>query len=231
MNITNRTLDVLTNFARINDGLVIKKGRVLSTLSPGQQLFARAELDVDLPADVAIADLRFLIQCLRNMSAPAMEFTPTGITIREAAKGAKPTRQTVPVASPDLVNQKEINTADLPPVELTFQIEACDFEDMAQTATKMKYERVEIVGKDGIVTLNVGGRRSSKFAGISGWTREVGKTNDSFRYSFFTENWAMIRPDAYTVELTSEGIAHFVGGMIEYWAVVEEDSYFTKGSA
>ena len=230
MIITPRTMDILTNFVKINEGIVIRAGRTLSTIAPGKQLLAKADIDAEFPMDVAIADLRFLLQALKNMTQPVMKFDKAGrITITENAKGAKPTRQTIPISSPDLiVHPKVVET--MPSIDLTFQIEATDFDDMLTTATRMKYERIEIRGENGVVTLHVAGRRSSKFAGTSGWARDVGTTADTFNFSFFTENFGLIRPDAYTVEMSAEGIAHFVGGLIEYWAVVEEDSFFTPGT-
>ena len=54
MQISKETIDILKNFASINSNILIRKGKVLSTISTAKNIYARAEVAEDFPEEVAV---------------------------------------------------------------------------------------------------------------------------------------------------------------------------------
>ena len=57
MKLSDHTIEVLKNFATINQNLVIKEGSTLSTMSAMKNIVARATVAETFEKDVAIYDL------------------------------------------------------------------------------------------------------------------------------------------------------------------------------
>ena len=57
MKLSEHTTSVLKNFASINQNLVIKEGKTISTMSAMKNIVAKAEVDEDFPREIAIYDL------------------------------------------------------------------------------------------------------------------------------------------------------------------------------
>ena len=62
MQISKETIDILKNFASINSNILIRKGKVLSTISTAKNIYARAEVAEDFPEEVASLNTSILHQ-------------------------------------------------------------------------------------------------------------------------------------------------------------------------
>ena len=54
MKLSEHTTSVLKNFASINQNLVIKEGKTISTMSAMKNIVAKAEVDEDFPREIGI---------------------------------------------------------------------------------------------------------------------------------------------------------------------------------
>ena len=57
MNLSDNTVNILKNFAGINNSILVKQGNQLRTISVAKNILAEAEIPEDFPRDVAIYDL------------------------------------------------------------------------------------------------------------------------------------------------------------------------------
>ena len=57
MNLSENTVSVLKNYSTINQNLLIKPGKVLTTMSAMKNIVSRAEVEEDFPREMAIYDL------------------------------------------------------------------------------------------------------------------------------------------------------------------------------
>lgn len=64
MKLTNKTLQVLKNFASINNGLMVKEGSKQKTVSLTCDILAEADLDQEFPVEFAIYDLNGFLSLL-----------------------------------------------------------------------------------------------------------------------------------------------------------------------
>ena len=57
MELSDRTLNVLKNFANINSNIVFREGNVLKTISVAKNILAKVTLDETIDAEFGIYDL------------------------------------------------------------------------------------------------------------------------------------------------------------------------------
>ena len=86
MKLSNNTISVLKNYASINQNLVIKEGKEITTMSAMKNIIARAEVEEDFPQEVAIYDLNEFLSCISLFQSPNLEFESTFVTITEENK-------------------------------------------------------------------------------------------------------------------------------------------------
>ena len=75
MKISEHTTSVLKNFASINQNLVIKEGKTISTMSAMKNIVAKAEVDEDFPREIAIYDLNEFLAALSLFNNPVLDFS------------------------------------------------------------------------------------------------------------------------------------------------------------
>ena len=75
MKLSEHTTSVLKNFASINQNLVIKEGKTISTMSAMKNIVAKAEVDEDFPRQMAIYDLNEFLASLSLFTKPVLDFS------------------------------------------------------------------------------------------------------------------------------------------------------------
>ena len=67
MKLSEKTVNLLKNFASINQSIAFKKGNTLRTMSVMKNILAEAEIEEEFPKDFAIYDLvQFLEWCFSS---------------------------------------------------------------------------------------------------------------------------------------------------------------------
>ena len=64
MKLSEHTVSVLKNFASINQNLIIKKGKTLTTMSAMKNIIASASVEEDFPKEIALYDLNEFLASL-----------------------------------------------------------------------------------------------------------------------------------------------------------------------
>ena len=68
MKLSDITLELLKNFAGINNSILVKQGNKLRTISVAKNILAEADITEDFPKDVAIYDLNQFLNGLSPVS-------------------------------------------------------------------------------------------------------------------------------------------------------------------
>ena len=89
MELSEKTITVLKNFANINPSLVIRKGNKLRTVSPQKTILGEAVIEEEFPQDFAIYELNRLLGVLSLFQDPDLFFNEHYITIKSGATQSK----------------------------------------------------------------------------------------------------------------------------------------------
>jgi len=90
VDLSQNTLNILKNFATINNGIIIKKGNTLRTISNGENILATANVEESFPQTFAIYDLNQFIAGLSLFDSPSLVFDNADyVTIKDGRSRVK----------------------------------------------------------------------------------------------------------------------------------------------
>jgi len=216
MQISKETIDILKNFASINSNLMIRKGKTLSTISTGKNIFSKADVTEEFPLEVAIYDLNSLLALLTVMENQEVDFGEKSLTI---SKGNGKFEYFY--ASPSVIVAAPEKSIELDS-HYEFTLSADDVQMIMKAAAITGAPTITISGKEGKVTLNIGDKKNDT---ANTYKKSIGDSEHTFECHMAVENFKII-PDAYNVTISKKKAFQFKHATkaIEYFIAMEPDS-------
>ena len=157
MNLSEKTLTILKNFAGINNSILVKKGNSLRTISVAKNILAEAEIVEDFSRDFAIYDLNQFLNGLGLHQDPDLDFKEESyLTIREGKRRVK-----YFFADPNVIISPPDKEISLPTEDVHFQLDSVTLEKLLKAAAVYQLPDFSAVGGAGVVKLVV--RDKKKF--------------------------------------------------------------------
>ena len=196
MKLSKTTLDVLKNFAGINNSILVKKGNQLRTISVAKNILAEAEIEENFPREFAIYDLNQFLNGLDLHDDPDLDFSPDSyLTILEGKRRVK-----YFYADPQVIISPPEKEITLPSEDVHFHLESTSLEKLGKAAAVYQLPDICAVGEAGVVKLVV---RDKKNDTSNEYAIVVGETDQDFVFNFKVENIKII-PGAYDVVVSSK---------------------------
>ena len=220
MKLSDQTLNILKNFAGINNSILVKQGTQLRTISVAKNILAEAAIDEDFPRDFAVYDLNQFLNGLSLHQDPDLDFSPDSyISIKEGKRRVK-----YFYADPNVIVSPPEKEITLPSEDVHFQLESSSLEKLLKAAAVYQLPDLSAVGEAGVVKLVVRDKKndtSNEFAVV------VGETDKEFSFNFKVENIKII-PGAYDVVVSSKLLSQFTNSTynLKYFIALEPDSTF-----
>ena len=220
MKLSDQTLNILKNFAGINNSILVKQGTQLRTISVAKNILAEASIDEDFPRDFAVYDLNQFLNGLSLHQDPDLDFTPESyISIKEGKRRVK-----YFYADPAVIVSPPEKEITLPSDDVHFQLESSSLEKLLKAAAVYQLPDLSAVGEAGVVKLVVRDKKndtSNEFAVV------VGETDKEFSFNFKVENIKII-PGAYDVVVSQKLLSKFTNTNcdLKYYIALEPDSTF-----
>mgnify|MGYP002526370548 FL=1 len=223
MKVSERTTNLLKNYANINQSIEFREGNVLKTVSPLNTILASVEIEEEFPRTFPIYELSRFLGTLDLFNNPELDFTDNGVSItddnHEATYrycGSSSMFQTPP--------EKDIT---FPDAEINFELTQEQFRKTINAANTLGLPEVIVEGNGTDIQLVVSdtGNVSSDI-----FSTKVGATDKTFRMIFKTENLNKIMEGTYDVSLSSKRISHFTrrGDSLQYWIALEQNSTYEE---
>ena len=220
MNLTDKTLTVLKNFAGINNSILVKEGNQLRTISVAKNILAEAEIEEDFPRQFGIYDLNQFLNGLSLHQDPDLDFTPDSyLSIREGKRRVK-----YFYADPQVIIAPPEKEITLPSEDVHFQLESTSLEKLLKAAAVYQLPDFSVIGEAGVVKLVV---RDKKNDTSNSFSVIVGETEKEFVFNFKVENIKII-PGSYDVVVSSKLLSKFTNDTynLKYYIALEPDSTF-----
>ena len=220
MKLSENTLNILKNFAGINNSILVKQGNRLRTISVAKNILAEAEVKEDFERDFAIYDLNQFLNGLNLHQDPELDFTEDSyLTIREGKRRVK-----YFFADPNVIISPPDKDINLPTEDISFQLDQPTLDKLLKAAAVYQLPDFSAVGENGIIKLVVHDKKndtSNEYAIV------VGESNNEFCFNFKVENIKII-PGAYNVVVSSKLLSEFTntGYDLKYYIALEPDSTF-----
>ena len=223
MKLSNNTISVLKNFASINQNLMIKEGKEITTMSAMKNIMARAEVVEEFPQEVAIYDLNEFLSCLSLFQSPNLEFESTFVTITEENKPT--TKMKYFYSDPSVVTTPS-KMITMPSNEITFTLDSATLSDITKASAVISSADLVLENTNGISSLTVKDKKNDTANSYSMGVETQGEGN--FSFFFKVENLKLVE-GKYTVEISSKNISHMKNESIpiEYWIALEPESNYS----
>ena len=224
MKVSEKTINLLRNYANINQSIEFREGNILKTVSPLNTILASVEVEEEFPRTFPIYELNRFLGTLALFQNPELDFTDNGVIISDDNHkatyrycGSSSMFQTPP--------EKNIT---FPDAEVSFELSQDQFKKTVNAANTLGLPEIVVEGNASEIFLVV-----NDTANVSSdvFSTPVGKTNEIFRMIFKSENLNKIMEGAYNVSLSSKRISHFKreGDSLQYWIALEQNSTFDEG--
>ena len=221
MKVSDRTTNLLKNYANINQSIEFREGKLLKTVSPLNTILASVEVEEEFPRTFPIYELNRFLGTLSLFNDPELNFDENGVSITDDKHsaiyrycGSSSMFQTPP--------DKDIT---FPDAEVEFELSHEQFKTTINAANTLGLPEIVVEGNGTdieLVVSDTGNTSSDRFS------TTVGKTDKTFRMIFKTENLNKIMEGNYTVALSSKRISHFKRktDTLQYWIALEQNSSF-----
>ena len=220
MKLSDQTLNILKNFAGINNSILVKQGTQLRTISVAKNILAEAAIEENFPRDFAVYDLNQFLNGLGLHQDPDLDFSPDSyISIKEGKRRVK-----YFYADPNVIVSPPEKEITLPSEDVHFQLDSSALEKLLKAAAVYQLPDLSAVGEAGVVKLVVRDKKndtSNEFAVV------VGETDKEFSFNFKVENIKII-PGAYDVVVSQKLLSKFTNTNcdLKYYIALEPDSTF-----
>jgi hypothetical protein len=226
MKISNDTVSILKNFANINQGILIKPGKSIRTISNHKNILADAVVSEEFPVEVGIYDLNNFLSIISLYKDELnLEFKGNDIVISGKAGRSKISYRGCP--SNMVTAPPEKGNPELSNPEITFELKQEDFDWILQTASVLSSPQIGVQSNGKKISL-ISFDSSDDSSHVN--SLEIADGNgDSYKMIFKTENMKMI-PDSYDVSISSKGFATFKSKSkpIQYWVTTEKGGEYKK---
>tara|TARA_Y100000296_G_C5108570_1_gene223894 strand:+ start:267 stop:938 length:672 start_codon:yes stop_codon:yes gene_type:complete len=222
MKLSNETISVLKNFSTINQNLMVKTGKNITTMSAMKNIVAKAEVKEDFPTDFAIYDLNEFLSALSLFDEPDLDFNDNFVVITEEGNADRSKSLKYWFSDPSVVTtpSKEIT---MPSIEITFSLSSDTLEEITKGAAVMGLPDMAL--EDG--KLMVTDKKNST-ANAYKTSIDVGDVDATYKFWFRVENLKLM-PGSYDVEVSSKRITHFTNTKVgvQYWIALEPESSYS----
>ena len=220
MKLSTNTLNILKNFADINQSIYVQKGNYLKTVSTLKNILAKAEVEEDFPQEFAIYDLNVFLGIVTTMSDVDLTFEDKCVKVTDTGGKTQ-----FFYADPSIITKPPEKEIDMPETHIKFELTEHTYSWLIKMATILQTPDVCLKGLPDEDTMYLS-TTNRKIDTSNNYSRKVGVgVKNKFNIVFKKETLKIV-PGDYDVSISSKGISHFKHKKLalEYWIALEATS-------
>ena len=223
MKVSDRTTNLLKNYANINQSIEFREGKILKTVSPLNTILASVEIEEEFPRAASLWDLNEFLGILSTYDDPELEFNDNSVKIIEKNDDEEYTEYRYSSSSMfQTPPEKEIS---FPIPEINFTLTNVIWRKVVNRTNALGLPEIVVEGDGAIIRIKTcdTGNLSSNLN-----SKKVGVTDKIFRMIFKTENLIKVMEGDYDISLSSKRISHFKrnSDSLQYWIALEQNSSY-----
>jgi len=219
MKLSPRTMQLLKNFASINQSILFRQGDVLATISPGKTVLAKAKIAETFEREFAIFDLARFIGVMSLFNEPAIVTHEKYCEIKDDKQKLHYT-----YTDPSMIVVAPEKEVKIEQPEIEFTLTSDTFSRMMKAVAVLQTAELAVVGNGQNISLQT---FDSKNSTSDNFSIVVGTTAHTFEMIFKVDNLKLLAGD-YEVKMTKKKFGHFKGNDVEYWITAEVNSTFSE---
>lgn len=223
MELSDRTLGVLKNYASINPNIVFTEGNNVRTVSVARNVFSRTTVAEDFPVGFGIYDLNEFLNVLSLVDKPVLSFEKDYVVVGDSTGRSKVKYF---YSDPDMLTSPSKDIV-LPEFEVNFTLDNGTLGRIKRAASALGHNEISIRPNNGSIQISV---LDTKDATSNAFTIDVdGSYTDGVDFNFVlnVNNLKIVNED-FEVSISKKLISQFksVQSDIEYFIALEKSSTF-----
>jgi hypothetical protein len=218
MQLSEKTIEVLKNFANINPNLVVSAGSNLKTISEAKNIMASADVAETFDNGFGIYDLNEFLSALNLIDSPTLEFTDNAVKIKNDSSSVE-----YRFANVEILTQPA-KSVTMPDVDVSLTISADDISQIKRAAGALGHPVLSLSVVDNSVVAKVCDPNNPT---ANTWSKTIptDRIDDgvAFDYQFLISNLKLL-PGDYLVNISNKLISSWKSPIVEYWIALEKTS-------
>jgi hypothetical protein len=202
MKLSEFALTSLKNFSTINDGIVLRPGSTLRTVSAEENIFAEAEVDDVFPVEFGIFDLNNFLGNISALNNPELEFSDKQVVMDDGTISfSYYAKATELIDAPPAGKKVKLDNPDV-----TFDLPKETFQKLMKLASMNGLTHINVVGDNGTLKLRTYDKQNPD--SNSALTPVGNYQGDNFTAIYKIEYLKML-PDDYVVDMKKGVFSRF----------------------
>lgn len=217
MKLSEKTLTVLKNFASINSGVVLQRGKTQKTIHPEQTVLVEAIIEDDIPEKLGIYDLNQFLGNITTLGNPDLTFTADSIIMNDGQIELNYYNcSTNLIISPPDGKELVMKNPDI-----KFSLSNLSLQKLLKVSAMNNLPNITVQGKAGGIYLKSHELKNDTSNHAS--MRIADYQGEDFSVSFKTDNLRMI-PDDYDVQIKIGGFSFWTNASntLKYFIAMEK---------
>lgn len=233
MNLSERTLKILQNFAAINPNMVFKSGNVLKTISNTRTVIGSAVVDEEFPKDFGIYDLGEFLNVLTLVDCPEIEFHDKHVRVLGGVGGFSAAADYHYSDMDMLLSPFQKKDIEMPETEISFVLNKNEISRIKKAAGVLGHEEISITPSDKDVKKVKISVINSRDATSNVFSIDVDAERPpaaDFKFFMLVNNIKVLDED-FEVGVSSKLISHWksLESKLEYYVALEKSSSYSNG--
>ena len=218
MKLSDQTIEVLQNFATINQSLLFKQGDKLRTVSPQKTVLAEVTVPETFDTEFGIYDLSLFLSAMTLIDEAELNLGETSMNINNG-NGEDITYR---YADPSMIVTPPEKSLSLPDTGASFTLSDTILSKVLNAARVLGLPEIIVAGDGTNITISAGDSRNSS---MNNYSQNITTSNSEFEYVFKVDNMKMMMLE-YNVEISTKGISKFStsDGKVTYYIATESRS-------
>ena len=218
MKLSDQTIEVLQNFATINQSLLFKQGDKLRTVSPQKTVLAEVTVPDTFDTEFGIYDLSLFLSAMTLIDEAELNLGETSMNINNG-NGEDITYR---YADPSMIVTPPEKSLSLPDTGASFTLSDTILSKVLNAARVLGLPEIIVAGDGTNITISAGDSRNSS---MNNYSQNITTSNSEFEYVFKVDNMKMMMLE-YNVEISTKGISKFStsDGKVTYYIATESRS-------
>lgn len=223
MELSENTLQILRNFAGINQNLLIKSGSNIKTISEARNVVATADVTENFEKDFGIYDLSEFIGVMGLVDTPTLKFEDDFVTVSDSSGRSKvkyfyAAEETLTSPAKDVT---------MPDGDVKFTLDNETLNKLKKAASTLGHSEVSIKANNGVLSLSIVESQNVTSNAFSIDIDGDFKQDAVFNFIISISNLKIL-PGDYDVEISSKLITQFKHKELplKYWIALEKTSTY-----
>lgn len=221
MQLNEKTISILKNFADIQPNLVFREGEEIKTIAEAKNVMAVAKLDQEIPRQFGVYNLNEFLSVVDLCDDPELSFTDSHVKVSDGS-GVSSVKY---FYADESILTSQTKNIPMPEAEVSFKLSETTLNKIRKASSTLNHEKLLITPEDGSVRMTVVDEKDETSNSFSILVPGEYDKDVDFQFVLHIPNLKLISGD-YEVDVSTKLISRFTTEDVVYYIALEKSSTY-----